>query len=893
MSLGIGTRLGPYEILSLLGAGGMGEVYRAHDSKLDREVAIKILPDALAADPDRIARFEREAKALASLNHPNIAHLYGFEKWNGTSGLVMELVEGETLSTRLERGALPLNQALTSAIQIAEALGAAHRKGIVHRDLKPGNVMLTRAGVKLLDFGLAKLGQAGTVTSPVSMLPTTSAVQAPETPLTVQGTILGTVQYMAPEQLDGRDADTRTDIFAFGEILYELVTGTKAFNGRSQASVIGAIMHAEPQPMIVGQPLTPPALERLVRACLAKDPDDRWQSAHDVARELKQIATASPDPSPIPVRSRVLTPMVVAALVLAAGAIGAGASFVWWRGSSSPDPDVVRFTIAPPSVAGGGAFSTSPGTGPGTMVPPLSISPDGRSIVFGAANSDGRPILWLRPLDRDEARPLPGTEGGRYPFWSTDSRTIAFLTQGDLKMIDVAGGRAKKIRDVDAGAGGTINSDGTVLLGSLLGDMNRGIWRTALDGRQPTPVTLQGIDGASEVRSPSFLPDGRHFLYWNRSHRAIYVASLDTGKVERIVDSDAAGQYASGHLLFVRGQTLITQPFDLSNFKLSRQAQSLGEVAVTTTGYAAVSASNTGTLVMTSGSRQLSQLTWMDRSGNRQGDIGSSGSQGAISLGPSDQRVLLARTDDDGSSPSVWLFDVTRENARMRIGEGSDPRLSRDGAFALYSLPLGRGIGRIRLSGGGAEVLLNRSAFVTDTSLDGRTIVLQLVEPGRQFDVELMDVATKQIRPLVATAANEGRARYSPDEQWLAYVSDDSKRPEVYVCSVAEPERRIPISTNGGMQPKWRRDGRELYYLAGDLVTIMAVEIQLTGTELTAGPPKALFKLNGEATSTPSGFFGSDFEPSATGNRFLVNQYLGQLGGVLNVIVNWPPRLSE
>jgi serine/threonine protein kinase len=849
MPLASGSRLGAYEIIGLIGQGGMGEVYKARDTRLDRTVAIKILPDALAADPQFRERFDREARSISQLTHPHICVLYDVGHHNGT-----------------------------------DFLDRAHRTGVVHRDLKPGNIMLTKQGTKLLDFGLAKTGLMGSVAPGLSHLPT----NPPN--LTAQGTILGTFQYMAPEQLEGKDVDARTDLFAFGAIVYEMVTGKKAFSGDSQASLIGAIMHTEPQPMAGGQPLTPRALERLVLACLAKDPDDRWQSARDVVRELRHIANASSDPSPLAVRSRVVRPGVVAALVLTGGALGIAALLVWWHGSSSADPsNVVRFTIAAPSVEGRGGFSSSPGSAAATQVPPVAISPDGRSIVFGASSSDGRPVLWLRPLDRDEARPLPGTEGGRYPFWSPDSRTIGLFTQGDLRMIAVAGGSPKRIRDIDAGSGGTINSDGTILL--VVG-VNGGIWRTAVDGQQPTAVKLQDTDAASDVRSPSFLPDGRHFLYWSRSQKAIYVASLDTGKVERIVDSDAAGQYASGRLLFFRGQTLFTQLFDVTSFKLSGHAQPIAEVAITLGGYAAVSASNTGTMVLASGSRQLSQLTWMDRVGNRQGDIGRPSSQGAISLGPRDQRLLVARVDDDGSSQGIWLFDLARNNLDTRIGEGADPVLSRDGAFAFYGLPFGRGVGRIRLGGGSPEVLSDHTGWVTDTSLDGRTILLQIPEPGRQFDVALMNVATKQIKPLVATVANEGRARYSPDEHWVAYVSDESKRPEVYVCSVTDSSHRVPISTDGGTQPKWRRDGRELYYLAGDRMTIMAVEIQVRGKELTAGPPKPLFKLNG-ARTTGTGFFGSDFEPSATGNRFLVNQYMTQVGGGLNVIVNWPRTLGE
>ena len=557
MPLGPGAQLGPYEVLAPLGAGGMGEVYRARDTRLDRTVAVKVLPGHLAANPDLRQRFEREARAVSSLNHPHICALFDVGQQDGTDYLVMEYLEGETLADRLGRGPLPTDQVLRNGIEIADALDRAHRQGIVHRDLKPGNVMLTKSGTKLLDFGLAKLQTA----LPAPAASVLSAMATAHRPLTEAGTVLGTFQYMAPEQLEGKEADARTDLFALGTILYEMATGRKAFSGKSQASLIAAILSADPPPLSSFQPLAPPALERLVKVCLAKDPDDRLQTAHDVMQELKWIVeagSAAGVPAPVAARrrSRERLAWILAGLLplLASGLT----HFVTSR--QRPPVQATRFQVPAPEGASSVNYQL--------------LSPDGRHLAF-IATVEGVTSVWVRPLDSLEAHPLRGTEGVAYDYiWSPDSAAVAFVLKNRLNRLALSGGPSLTICEMGDLESGDWGRDGTILLSSFQGGA---IYRVSASGGTPTAVTTVEKDAAESHRYPAFLPDGRHFLYLaQRSPReksALYVASLDSPEKRLLVPAESQADYSpSGHLLFVREGTLMAQPFDARDLRVHGEA---------------------------------------------------------------------------------------------------------------------------------------------------------------------------------------------------------------------------------------------------------------------------------------------------------------------------------
>src|SRR5713226_6679005 len=546
MGLRTGTRLGPYEILSAIGAGGMGEVYRARDTRLDRIVAIKVLPAHLADDPERRERFEREARTIASLNHPHICVLHDIGRQDGIDFLVLEYLEGETLAQRLLKGPLPIEQVLQYAIEIADALDKAHRKGITHRDLKPGNIMLTKSGTKLLDFGLAKLKQeVAPANVPLSQLPTASDA------LTAEGTIVGTLLYIAPEQLEGKEVDARTDIFAFGAVVYEMATGKKAFEGKSQAGVIGAIMSSEPPPMSSLQPMTPPALDRLVKKCLAKEPEKRWQAASDVCDELKWIAEGGSQVGlamPLVAQRKSRERLALSVAVVLLGAALALAGFEYVR-RQAPTPQTMRFFVLPPetwTLAGMGTVTSG-------STAPLSVSPDGRRIAFVAGGPDGKYLLWVRSLDALTAQLLAGTEGASAPFWSPDSTALGFFAGGKLKKIDVAGGPATTLCDAPDNRGGTWSRNGVIVFNPGNRTM---LQKVPASGGVPTAATVLGQGEIGHYR-PSFLPDGRHFLYraskGSETSGPIYLGSLDSAERKFLLDADASNVvYTQGHLLFLR-----------------------------------------------------------------------------------------------------------------------------------------------------------------------------------------------------------------------------------------------------------------------------------------------------------------------------------------------------
>jgi hypothetical protein len=624
MAVAAGTRLGPYEILSPLGAGGMGEVYRARDTRLDRTVAVKVLPAHLAQDPERRARFEREARAASALNHPHICTIHDVGQQDGIDYLVMEHLEGETLADRLEKGALPQEQALRIGAEVADALDKAHRAGIVHRDLKPGNVMLTKTGAKLLDFGLARVAEPGGMPGGgLSTFPTQAK------PLTEEGSLLGTFQYMAPEQLEGKEADARTDIFALGSLLYEILTGKRAFEGKSQASLIGAILKDEPKPISTLLPMTPPALDRLVRRCLAKDPDERWQSAADVVAELNWIAeggsqagVSAPAMAGLGRKMRLAWGLVAVLAVLAAG-LGL---MLRSRPPAEPTRTALRASLLPP-----------PGTTYGGSLIGIALSPDGRRLAFRALSPDGRNRVWVRSLDSDDARPIEGTDTSvatdmtvpnPFPFWSPDGRWLGFLSDGEVKKVDLSGGRPVTLCAVPGLRGAAWGPGDVILLGVLGGP----ILRVPAAGPPPQPATK--VAAGEYHTNPVFLPDGRHFLfvswmgsgYSSQNSQDLMVGSLDPGEAPKRLRSVLGARLfysPTGHIVYNGQEGITTQPFRLDRLELSGEPRTL--VAATGAGFQRTSmTASRDTLVL--GHPPLpGRLAWIDRDGRPLGTLGSVG----------------------------------------------------------------------------------------------------------------------------------------------------------------------------------------------------------------------------------------------------------------------------
>ncbi|HYM05474.1 MAG TPA: protein kinase [Terriglobales bacterium] len=668
MSLAPSTRLGPYEILSALGAGGMGEVYKARDTRLDRTVAIKILPEHISSMPQARERFEREARAVSSLNHPHICTLHDIGHQDGIDYLVMEYLEGETLAQRLKKGALPLDQVLRHAIEIADALDTAHRHNVIHRDLKPGNIMLTKSGAKLLDFGLAKVRAAEAVAG-VSMLATET------TPLTGAGTILGTLQYMAPEQLEGKDADTRTDIFALGAVIYELATGRKAFEGRSQASLISAIMTSEPQPISALQNMAPPALDHVVRTCMAKDPDARWQTAHDVLVELKWIGEAG---SPVGIAASVVTKWSTRERIswgLVAGLSVALAAFAAFHFSPrSPEPHTVRLQFPLPDKV---------------RIDYPVISPDGQRVLLPGVGSDGTRHLWLRSLDSLTYQVLPGTEEAYFPFWSPDSESVAFFTSTKLKRIKVAGGPAETICNVgSANVGGTWNREGVILFSDSYG---RGMRRVSASGGESRPVIeLNKSRHETAQTFPQFLPDGRHFLYLSEegANHDLYVGSLDAKDAHVLIRGGSPATYVPpGFLVYGSQGRLFTRRFDAGNLRLTGDAVQIAEnVARMTsvTGYLA-SVSQSGVLVYSPGVGRI-QLAWHNRDGIRQAALGEPGLYEELDLSPDEKRLAVIRRNLAEDTSELWILEIpTGVFSRLSSRNTTEPHWSPDSRELVFS----------------------------------------------------------------------------------------------------------------------------------------------------------------------------------------------------------------
>ena len=889
-----GTRLGPYEILGPLGAGGMGEVYRARDTRLERSVAIKILPPRLSGTPQARQRFEREARAVSSLNHPHICALYDVGSQEGTDFLVMELLEGETLAGRLDRGPLSIEQTLRIASEVAQALESAHRQGVVHRDLKPGNIMLTKAGAKVLDFGLAKLGAS-------TGHPTLSGLSALHTeephPLTADGAIVGTLQYMSPEQLEGKEADARSDIFSLGTVIYEAATGRRAFAGGSPASLIAAILSSEPPSMETHQPLSPPALSRAVRRCLAKDPEQRWQSARDLALELAWIAEAGPAAEAHPPaiagrRTRERLAWAGGLIVLAAAL---GLTIAYYQKPLN-EPRAARFSVALPE---------------GISVNTVRVSPDGRYLSF-AAFSGEQTQIWLRPLDALQARPLPGTEGaGPLHFWSPDSRFIGFMAEGKLKKIDVTGGPPQTVTDA-SGVGpfqaGTWSRNGTILFNVSEAPGRDGLYRVSADGGETTKMTL--LDDKNEEMValwPSFLPDGRHFTFIRietsedspvaAQPGGTWMASLDSSQARKLMDTTSYTEYAPpGYLLYVRDGALLAHPFDAEGGSLRGEPFRIEQGLETFMGIGlpSFSSSGTGLLAYHDEGGSQSRLVWKDRRGSVLAQVGTPAEYGDLRLSPDGQRLAVAMSDPRARTSDLWIVELSR-NIFTRFttdaGEAYDPLWSPDGRRIVFSMPRNNtpSLFEKAVSGGPEEVVLPATGTLhlpTDWSSDGRFILYADRNAVTSWDLWILPLeGERKPVPLLRTRFREIHAVLSADGRWVAFVSDESGRLEVYVQPFQGTRERHRVSTAGGLHPRWRRDGRELFYLSPDK-QLMAVPVTL-GPSLELGAPRALFSIEASQSADAS------YDVSADGERFIVSSKLPGTGASPTIILNWASELRK
>jgi serine/threonine protein kinase/Tol biopolymer transport system component len=871
-----GQRIGPYQLMSPIGTGGMGDVYRALDTRLDRTVAIKVLQAHVAEDQPSRDRFEREARAVAALNHPHICALYDVGTHEGVDFLVMEFLDGDTLAARLAKGRFSISQALEIAIQIASALDRAHRSGIIHRDLKPRNIMLTSSGAKLLDFGLAKA-----TVSP--MIGASAGLQPSE--LTTPGTILGTLHYMAPEQLEGLNADARTDLFAFGCVLYEMVTGRKAFDARSSASLLTAIMALEPTPVRELQPGVPSGIEYIIGRCVAKNADDRWQTARDLLAELRRTAGQSAvthvSPSSLPA-SKLRKPIALALAAAALIAIGGLAMRLVTR--ATPPSSATWLSILPPP----GGFDLSPD--------PM-ISPDGRYVVFKAEDSARGSVLWLKEVGSPMSRPLPGTDGivaTTAPFWSPDSQSIGFFARGQLKRVSIDGGAPQALASAAESHGGTWTSSGQIIFDTG----TRTLHSVPASGGAATPVIGTG---PGQVRLfPHALPDGRHYLFTSRNvsdlGEGVYVASLDSPEVRRISDAWSRAAYASGYLLFGRQGALFAQPFDLSRLAVTgepqRVADGLGIGCCSPLSFP-FSASTTGTLTFWSGtSNPKTQVTWVDRSGARVSTAGEAGIHSGLALSPDGRRAAVERQNPIANNYDVWLLDLASAARAARFtldGNATLPVWSPDSAKLLV-MYRARGLVAMPVAGGGERQVVAdpASKWPSDWSPDGRRVAYYDAREGFRMWTAAADGGSE---PALYRQARFplGMMRFFPGGGWVAYISEESGQFEVYVDSLPTAGNKIRVSTNGGSWPAWRRDGTELYYLAPDR-TLMAVAIRSVSGSLTASPPVPLFA----APAVGTDWSRAQFAPNADGSRFLFNARVEDRTPVgLTVFTGWPALLRN
>jgi serine/threonine protein kinase/Tol biopolymer transport system component len=891
MALTPNTQLGRYEIRSQIGAGGMGEVYRAHDPKINRDVAIKVLPSEFSADSDRLRRFEQEAQAAGRLNHPNILAIHDVDTHDGALYVVSELLEGQTLREQLNGTGLPTRKAIDYALQIASGLAAAHGKSIVHRDIKPENLFVTTDGrVKILDFGLAKL------TGEISDNDAQSDVLTRRVK-TDSGMVMGTVGYMSPEQVRGNPADHRADIFSLGAVLYEMLSGKRPFRRESAVETLNAILKEDPPELSESNSQINPALERVVTHCLEKSPEQRFQSARDVAFALESLSGLSSSRTmsaalPIPVgrqknRERLLW---IAAVALPSLALLAFA-FSYLR-RPQVETYAVRFTTPLPEKAAG--------------VISLAISPDGRRLAF-VASSEGHNQIWVRALDSLTALPLAGTEDAGNLFWSPDSRSLGFFAGGKLKKVDAAGGPSQTLCDAGSGRGGTWNRDGVIV---FTPDTQAGLYRVPASGGTPAQITTPDVSkGEDSNRWPVFLPDGRHFIFLARSRQpensGIYVGSLDSNDRKLLFPSQSSAQYAApGYLLFIREKTLMAQQFDATRLQLAGDPMPLAEQVGSqgqggTNRYLSYfSVSENGALVYMTGNSDNRHYAWFDRSGKEVGSINLAGDVNDVVLSPDGKRAAIQLTDHRGSAVNqdIWLIDIERNiSTRFTFNPAieDDPVWSPDGTHIAFTSEREgqRDIYQKLSSGAGGEELLLKSDVnkeTTDWSSDGRYILYENEDRKTKKDLWVLPLfGDKQPFPFLITDFPEFQGHVSPDGHWIAFTSEESGKPEICVQSFPAAGGKRQVSTGGGAQPVWRRDGREVFYINPDK-KLMSVDVQ-AGATFEVGVPKPLFDTRVENYT-----YSNRYAVSPDGQRFLINVPVGaQTSTPITVVLNWTADLKR
>jgi len=884
MHLAPGMKLGPYEILSPLGSGGMGEVYRARDTRLDRSVAIKILPAHFSNDPIRKQRFEREAKSISALNHPNICTLHDVGSENGVNYIVMECVEGESLAARLQKGALPIEQVLKIGHELADALNVAHRNGIIHRDLKPGNIMLTKAGAKLLDFGLAR---AAPPTASAATL-TASVAQ----PLTQEGTIVGTFQYMSPEQVEGKELDARSDVFSLGAVLYEMVTGQRAFQGKTQLSVAGAILEKEPAPVSKVKPMSPQSLDHIIRRCLAKDPDDRWQTARDLALELKSIHT---DDSSISAGGRSIGVLrrgniyTLTAFFLV-GILAASGMFLMVRSRSKalPSPEIMKTSILAPE---GKEFDRWAGS---------AVSPDGKYIVFSPVSpGENWGQLYLRRIDSLSAKPLPGTDGTENPFWSPDSKWIGFVAGSKLRKVSVDGTSPLVICDSGAPLrGGSWSPNGTILFvpGS-------GVPVYSVPEAGGTPVAVTQLDksaGELSHRWPVFLPGGKHYLFFSRGREnAIYASSIGSKERKLILKNDTNALYVSpGYLLFVQNGVLLAQPFDADHLELRGSAVAIADAVPVFGGqqHALFSASENGILAVHSEAEMLTRPMWVDLSGRSLEPLGGPAMYAftGMRLSSDGRKVAFAITDPKDGADNIWVTDIaSHQMTRLTFEKlfAHSPVWSPDGGQLLYTSNRLGTPQTFSISTGGvgeAQALLpsESSGRAESWSPDGRYVVFAqaAVDGTHEQKLRVLPLfGDKKPYPLLtASHSQQWSATFSPDGKWMAYASDESGEIEIYIVPFPDAHKKIQVSKDKGSGPHWSPNGRQLLYIGKNAV-LTAATLHYGARGIEVSETRELFKLD-----IP------EFEISGDGKRLLVFKVVeNQEPSTVTLISNWTNLLPR
>jgi serine/threonine protein kinase len=885
MSLETGQKLGPYEIIEQAGVGGMGEVYKARDTRLDRTVAIKILPANIAGNTEFKERFDREAKAISSLNHAHICTLYDIGQENGIDYLVMEYLEGETLSERLAKGPIPYDEMLEIAVQIASGLDSAHHQGLIHRDLKPGNVMLTSDGAKLLDFGLAKNQFDGGVRGATAITRTT--------PLTGANTILGTMQYMAPEQLEGKEADARSDIFAFGAVMYEMSTGKKAFEGSSSATLIASIMERDPVSISVIMPMTPPLFERLVKKCLSKDPRKRWQSASDLSDELRWISQAGSQvglPAHLAARRKFKFDL--------ARAIGLGAiistlvlAYLFYaeKIKQGPELPVARYTV---NIKQGLSNIFWP-----------RISPDGRSVAFHADDSLGTNRIWVRPINSLEAYPLLNTENANRFFWSPDGAHVAFFVGDQLKRIPISGGQAQLICQGTAGSDGCWSTSDLIIFD---GNTNDTMKIVPAGGGVPRPAALTDTAaGEFTYAWPWFLPDGKHFIFTTSVRQGADVSvSLDRIKLGSVDSTNATTlfelnenldriEYSNeGYILYVTQDNLMGLPFDADKLEVTGEPKPIAMKIGTADNTYAFSVSDYGTLLyQTNNQSSLSELAWVNRTGEKIETIGQMGRYLDIDLSPDETKIAYSAMEEGGNNQDIWIYDLKRNvPTRLTFHQGRDgrPLWAQGGEQVYFNSPrTGQfaNIYRKDANGLGDATLVyatdSSHLIPNDVTPDGSKLLFHAVNSS--LDIGILSLAdSNRVDMLANSSFMEAMSRVSPNGQYVAYVSRESGRREVYVRKLDGTGGKWQISTTVADNPRWNGTGTELYYLTRDS-EIMAVKVSTRGNFEAENPVK-LFDLRFQYP----GAINFPYDVSADGERFLVNARLADSDpGEIVVVQNW------